>query len=262
MKHLEHLSIINISGEDADEFLQGQMTQDTQSINDGLFHLTSFCNVQGRVISTALIHRSEDLFRLILNIDLRDELSNHLQRYILRSKVNIQASEELIFGIYQKDTINSEEEYISLSNDPQRSVFISNKPPKDIDQTISTNDWIEYDINTMIPIISKESSLQYIPQMLNLDELNGVSFSKGCYTGQEVVARVQHRGKIKQRMLKIKTNSENLISAGSEIHHGSKKVGTVVISKSIDNYSICLAVINSADSKSQLSIGDTEINLI
>jgi Predicted aminomethyltransferase related to GcvT len=167
MKHLEHLSIINIAGEDADEFLQGQMTQDTQSINDGLFHLTSFCNVQGRVISTALIHRSEDLFRLVLNIDLRDELSNHLQRYILRSKVNIQTSEELIFGIYQKDIKNSEEEYIGLSNDPERSVFISNNPPEDVDQTIPTNDWVECDINSMIPIISKESSLQYIPQMLN-----------------------------------------------------------------------------------------------
>tara|TARA_B100000965_G_scaffold356967_1_gene335273 strand:- start:87 stop:278 length:192 start_codon:yes stop_codon:yes gene_type:complete len=63
-------------------------------------------------------------------------------------------------------------------------------------------------------------------------------------------------------MFKIKTDSQNLISAGSEIHHGSKKVGTVVISKSIDNSIICLAVINSADSKSQLNIGDTEINLI
>ena len=114
----------------------------------------------------------------------------------------------------------------------------------------------------MIPIINKESSEKFIPQMLNLDILNAVSFSKGCYTGQEVVARVQHRGKIKQRMFKIKTDSQNLISAGSEIHHGSKKVGTVVISKSIDNSIICLAVINSADSKSQLNIGDTEINLI
>ena len=140
MKHLEHLSIINIAGEDADEFLQGQMTQDTQSINDGLFHLTSFCNVQGRVISTGLIHRSEDLFRLILNIDLRDELSIHLQKYILRSKVNIQTSEELIFGIHQKDIRNNEEEYISLSNDPQRSVFISNNPPEDVDQTITSDD--------------------------------------------------------------------------------------------------------------------------
>ena len=262
MKHLEHLSIINIAGEDADEFLQGQMTQDTQSINDGLFHLTSFCNVQGRVISTALIHRSEDLFRLILNIDLRDELSNHLQKYILRSKVNIQTSEELIFGIHQKDIRNSEEEYISLLNDPQRSVFISNKPPEDVDQTISSDDWVECDINTMIPIISNESSLQYIPQMLNLDELKGVSFSKGCYTGQEVVARVQHRGKVKKRMYKISIKETDLVTPHSQIMDQTKPVGNIVISKEIANDCICLAVINQVDSSSELTVNEKSIELL
>ena len=263
MKHLEHLSIINIAGEDADEFLQGQMTQDTQSINDGLFHLTSFCNVQGRVISTALIHRSEDLFRLILNIDLRDELSNHLQKYILRSKVNIQTSEELIFGINQKDIRNSEEEeYITLSNDPQRSVFISNKPPEDVDQTISTNDWIECDINSMIPMISKDSSLQYIPQMLNLDELKGVSFSKGCYTGQEVVARVQHRGKVKKRMYKINIKETDSVDPHTQIMDQTKPVGNIVISKKIANDCICLAVINQVDSTSELTVNEKSIELL
>ncbi len=262
MKHLEHLSIINIAGEDADEFLQGQMTQDTQSINDGLFHLTSFCNVQGRVISTALIHRSEDLFRLILNIDLRDELSNHLQKYILRSKVNIQTSEELIFGIHQKDIKNNEEEYISLSNDPERSVFISNNPPKDLDQTISSDDWVECDINTMIPIISNQSSLQFIPQMLNLDELKGVSFSKGCYTGQEVVARVQHRGKVKKRMYKISIKETDLVTPHSQIMDQTKPVGNIVISKEIANDCICLAVINQVDSSSELTVNEKSIELL
>ncbi len=262
MKHLEHLSIINIAGEDADEFLQGQMTQDTQSINDGLFHLTSFCNAQGRVISTALIHRSEDLFRLILNIDLRDELSNHLQKYILRSKVNIQTSEELIFGIHQKDIRNNKEEYISLSNDHQRSVFISNNPPEDVDQTISSDDWVECDINTMIPIISNESSLQYIPQMLNLDELKGVSFSKGCYTGQEVVARVQHRGRVKKRMYKISIKETDLVTPHSQIMDQTKPVGNIVISKEIANDCICLAVINQVDSSSELTVNEKSIELL
>ena len=262
MKHLEHLSIINIAGEDADEFLQGQMTQDTQSINDGLFHLTSFCNVQGRVISTALIHRSEDLFRLILNIDLRDELSNHLQKYILRSKVNIQTSGELIFGIHQKDIRNSEEEYISLLNDPQRSVFISNKPPEGVDQTISSDDWVECDINSMIPMISKDSSLQYIPQMLNLDELKGVSFSKGCYTGQEVVARVQHRGKVKKRMYKISIKETDSVDPHTQIMDQKKSVGNIVLSKKIANDCICLAVINQVDSTSELTVNEKSIELL
>ena len=98
--------------------------------------------------------------------------------------------------------------------------------------------------------------------MLHLDILDAVSFSKGCYTGQEVVARVQHRGKIKQRMFKFKTENEDLISHGSEIQHESKKVGTVVISELIDNFTIGLAVINSADNESQLNIGDINIKLL
>ena len=98
--------------------------------------------------------------------------------------------------------------------------------------------------------------------MLNLDILDAVSFSKGCYTGQEVVARVQHRGKIKQRMFKFKTENKDIITHGSEIHHESKKVGTVVISELIDNNSIGLAVINSADNESQLNIGDINIKLL
>ena len=262
MKHLEHLRIITISGEDAGELLQGQMTQDIRKLEDKKIHMTSFCNVQGRVIASAFIQSEGDHYGLILSSELIVDLCNHLQRYILRSKVEIQQSERLVYAIFSKDIANNKDSFKTLSNNTERMLALRNKVPESIENFITSEKWIEHDIKEMIPIINKESSEKFIPQMLNLDILNAVSFSKGCYTGQEVVARVQHRGKIKQRMFKIKTDSQNLISAGSEIHHGSKKVGTVVISKSIDNSIICLAVINSADSKSQLNIGDTEINLI
>ena len=262
MKHLEHLRIITISGEDAGELLQGQMTQDIRKLEDKKIHMTSFCNVQGRVIASAFIQCEGNHYNLILSSELVEDLCNHLQRYILRSKVEIQQSEKQVYAIFSKDIANDQKLFKTLSNNPERMLALTNEVPESIENFITSEEWIEHDIKEMIPIINKESSEKFIPQMLNLDILNAVSFSKGCYTGQEVVARVQHRGKIKQRMFKIKTNSQNLISAGSEINHGSKKVGTVVISESINNCSICLAVINSADSKSQLNIGDTEINLI
>ncbi len=262
MKHLEHLRILTISGEDAGELLQGQMTQDIRKLEDEKIHITSFCNVQGRVIASAFIQCEGDHYDLILSSELVEDLNNHLQRYILRSKVEIQQSKRLVYAIFSKDIANDQESFKTLSNNPERMLALANKVPESIENFITSEEWIEHDIREMIPIINKESSEKFIPQMLNLDILNAVSFSKGCYTGQEVVARVQHRGRIKQRMFKIKTDSQNLISAGSEIHHGSKKVGTVVISESIENSSICLAVINSADSKCQLNIGDTEINLI
>ena len=262
MKHLEHLRILTISGEDAGELLQGQMTQDVRKLEDDKIHMTSFCNVQGRVIASAFIQFKDDHYDLILSSQLVEDLFNHLQRYILRSKVEIQQSEKLVYAIFSKDIVNDQELFKMVANDPKRMLALADKVPQSIENFITSEEWIEHDIKEMIPIINKESSEKFIPQMLNLDILNAVSFSKGCYTGQEVVARVQHRGKIKQRMFKIKTESKSLVSAGSEIHHETKKVGTVVISELIDNFSICLAVINSADSNSPLNIGDININLL
>ena len=262
MKDLEHLRILTISGEDAGELLQGQMTQDVRKLEDGKIHITSFCNVQGRVIASAFIQERNDQYDLILSSEIIDDLENHLQRYILRSKVLIEQSDEKTFGAYKSDIHEDSKECRSLKNDPKRVLTLSSQVPESIDNFITSEEWIRCDIENSIAIINKESTEKFIPQMLNLDILDAVSFSKGCYTGQEVVARVQHRGKIKQRMFKFKTENEDLISHGSEIHHESKKVGTVVISELIDNYTIGLAVINSADNESQLNIGDTNIKLL
>ena len=98
--------------------------------------------------------------------------------------------------------------------------------------------------------------------MLNLDILDAVSFSKGCYTGQEVIARVQHRGKIKQRMFIINDENQSHIPIGSEIQNESKKVGTVVISALINEKSTSLAVINTSDSGNQLNIRNKGIVLL
>jgi len=262
MKDLEHLRILTISGEDAGELLQGQMTQDVRKLEDEKIHITSFCNVQGRVIASAFIQERNEQYDLILSSEIIDDLENHLQRYILRSKVLIEQSDEKTFGAYKSDIHEDSKECRSLKNDPKRVLTLSSQVPESIDNFITSEEWIRCDIENSIAIINKESTEKFIPQMLNLDILDAVSFSKGCYTGQEVVARVQHRGKIKQRMFKFKTENEDLISHGSEIHHESKKVGTVVISELIDNYSIGLAVINSADNESQLNIGDINIKLL
>jgi len=262
MKDLEHLRILTISGEDAGELLQGQMTQDVRKLEDEKIHITSFCNVQGRVIASAFIQERNDQYDLILSSEIIDDLENHLKRYILRSKVLIEQSDEKTFGAYKSDINEDSKECRSLKNDPKRVLTLSSQVPESIDNFITSEEWIRCDIENSIAIINKESTEKFIPQMLNLDILDAVSFSKGCYTGQEVVARVQHRGKIKQRMFKFKTENEDLISHGSEIHHESKKVGTVVISELIDNYTIGLAVINSADNESQLNIGDINIKLL
>jgi folate-binding protein YgfZ len=237
MDKLEHLSVIKVSGDDAEEFLQGQMTQSTEAINNELIHLTSFCNPQGRVLATALIQYWNEAYYLILRTDLIDDLIAWLSRYILRSNVILSNEEINIFGISEDEKKNIDESY-SLSssqslkrlvNDQTRLILLSYEDEGKF-QTIDKEKWIIQDINTGIPLIGKLNSLEYIPQMLNLDHLNAISFSKGCYTGQEVVARVEHRGKIKQRLYKIEVTTNVFHFEQNEIICTGKKVGNVVIS--------------------------------
>ena len=231
MKDLEHLRVLTISGEDAGELLQGQMTQDIRKLEDEKIHITSFCNVQGRVIASAFIQGRNDRYDLILSSEIIDDLENHLKRYVLRSKVVIEQSIEKTFGSYKSDVNEDSKEYGSLKNDPERVLILSTQAPKSIDNFITSEEWIRCDIENKIAIIDKESSEKFIPQMLNLDILDAVSFSKGCYTGQEVVARVQHRGKVKKRMYKINIKETDSVDPHTQIMDQKKSVGNIVLSK-------------------------------
>ena len=264
MKRLEHLSVLKISGDDAKEFLQGQMTQSTDELNDDQIHLTSFCNPQGRVIATALIQFWNEAYYLILGSDLLDDLTICLSRYILRSKVILTKNEINIFGVFKKDISKIDSRFNSdslksLSNDPERFILLSNKYQGE--DTIDMNNWILEDIKNGIPLINKINSLEYIPQMLNLDHLEGISFTKGCYTGQEVVARVQHRGKIKQRMYQLEIEADDFVSPQVEVKNIDKKVGSVVISSLKDSFCYGLAVINISDVDKNLSINGCKVNI-
>ena len=268
MNKLEHLSVIKVSGDDANEFLQGQMTQNTEAINNEFIHLTSFCNPKGRVLATALIQSWNEAYYLILSEDLIDDLIAWLSRYILRSQVTISNEEINIFGVSEDEKKNIDESY-SLSsnqslkrlfNDETRLILLSYEDENKF-KTIDKKEWIIQDINAGIPLIGTLNSLEYIPQMLNLDHLNAISFSKGCYTGQEVIARVEHRGKIKQRLYKIEAATDDFFLPQIEIIDMDKKVGNVVISSLSENVCHGLGVINISNAGENLSIEGTELKI-
>ena len=273
MNHLSHLSILSFSGSDVSDFLQGQMTQDINSISNQSYKMTSILNPKGRMIVSGLIKKSEDIFFLIIRKDLSEDILNWLSRYILRSDVIITIEDFNIIGLNNEnhkklinDQDNSQQLNIApIDADKDRYILIINNEVVTEDnsiQSINENDWILADIKRGLAIIDKNNSEKYIPQMINLDLLEGISFSKGCYTGQEVVARVQHRGKIKQRMFYITFESNsNEIDAQSEVMCKDKKVGSIVISKKSDNYFHALAVINTTDSDEDLLLDGSEVNL-
>ena len=273
MNHLSHLSTLSFSGSDAKEFLQGQMTQDINTISDQSYKMTSILNPKGRIIVTGLIKEFKGNIFFIISKDLSEDCVQWLSRYILRSDVKISIEKNYIFGLnnenqkqlFKYDENQQQLNISQISMDHSRYILLADDEAslknKSI-ESINESEWILSDIKRGLPILSKESSEKYIPQMINLDLLEGISFSKGCYTGQEVVARVQHRGKIKQRMFHITTESnKSEIEHQSEIMHENSKVGSLV--NSIINKDILhsLAVINIDDSEKKLILKGKTLNV-
>ena len=278
---LEHLGIVEIKGGDSAEFLQGQMTQDIYSIKDSEATLTSVLNPQGRIISTAFVFKWGESFILMVSNEVLDKLISWLSRFILRSEVEITKLEDSIFGLNQENAkklcniLNVENNDISFESDESclktieaddERAFLIGKSENLLDDlsisTLTTKDWKMSDINASIPIIYGENIEKFIPQMVNLDLINGISFSKGCYTGQEIVARVQHKGKVKQRMFRITGKASNKkIDPGTAILFEDTKVGTVIESLEDNGQIYALGVIKNDASKKRLAVDGTEIKL-
>lgn len=278
---LEHLGIVEIKGGDSAEFLQGQMTQDIYSIKDSEATLTSVLNPQGRIISTAFVFKWGESFILMVSNEVLDKLIAWLSRFILRSDVKITKSEDCVFGLDQKNAIKlcnvlnvkakdtgfeADEWCLKTIEADNERTFLVSKSENFLDNlsisTLATKDWKMADINAGIPTIYRENIEKFIPQMVNLDLINGISFSKGCYTGQEIVARVQHKGKVKQRMFHITGKASNKkIDSGTAILCEDTKVGTVIESLEDNGQMHALGVIKNDASKKRLVVDGTEIKL-
>jgi tRNA-modifying protein YgfZ len=218
---LTHLAVLTVAGEDAAKLLQGQITCNVNDISAAKSSLAAMCNPKGRAIATFLLVKKADAFLLVLPVELLETVKKRLQMYVLRSDVKIMdSSDELcLLGLFepgaptQAFATETQEDFISI-NFPalaRRKLLIT-----DVDNAIhycseqvdhhdfkmaDSDEWRNLDISSGIPWLTTETSEEFIPQMLNLDKLGGISFNKGCYTGQEIVARTHYLGKSKREML-------------------------------------------------------------
>ena len=229
---IAHLAIIKVTGKDAVQFLQGQLTCNINEITQSNSFFSAFCNAKGRTISTLLILKNADSFLLILPNELVEKVIGKLQMYILRSDVQLSnVTDELcIMGITSNNTAlftqmpetsfavtNNSEIIIKLPSNENRFLLISSVA---IVKSLWThfiqhhnfsmsnsNSWLYQDISAGLPWLTEDSSEEYIPQMLNIDKLGGISFNKGCYTGQEIIARTHYLGKAKRELFLAECNS-------------------------------------------------------
>jgi len=210
------LAVLTIAGRDAAKLLQGQITCNVNDISETQSSLGAMCNPKGRAIATFLLVRTADAFLMVLPVELLETVKKRLHMYILRSDVQItdssdelcligmlpQPAEEELFATHQGKTIavNFSGRDLVIAKPEQAIALWLDMVGNQGFQPGDSRQWRHFDIVTGIPWLTTETSEQFIPQMLNLDKLGGISFNKGCYTGQEIVARTHYLGKAKRAM--------------------------------------------------------------
>ncbi|GAA3899520.1 folate-binding protein YgfZ [Halomonas cibimaris] len=276
---LNHLAALDIHGADALSFLQGQ-TSAQLSLADGQFApLTCFCTPKGRMLANGQLARvNEGHYRLILHASLVVPLMTHLKKFAPFYKVELSAADTALLGANRADAQTLAEHLgmtlphqawqqanageASILCYPEESAGNSDGwrwllmlPTAKADALRCQGDaarWQRADVHRGLVWLEAEQQDSYLPQMLNWEALGGISFKKGCYTGQEVVARAHFRGQVKKRLQLGYLDAENAPANGAGViatHEGAddgKNIGEVVASAPAENGQIAvLAVLNT-----------------
>ena len=255
--HLNNRALLKISGSENEEFLQAQLSNDISKIVDSSIQLNAYCQHQGKILALFWVIRIGNDFLLSFPIDLLDSIKVRLQMYVLMTDVKITDVTEQylqigLIGESQKDSFAINEQLSLILADP--------KSLSKFDLT-SQNHWDMACIDSFLPEISIASTETYIPQMLNLD-INevGVNFSKGCFPGQEVVARLHYLGKAKRRLFAFKSSSP--LSIGDTLHcaesKSAKASGSVVSQVKFGADFYCLATLEVKHKDDKITINNDQ----
>ena len=218
-------SMIAVRGEDAESFLQGQLSNDVALANETAAILAAWCNAKGRVICVVRILRIDAGYGLILPSELTDDIVRKLTLYRFRSKVEL-----------------------AVESVPDAAGI--NDSNTDVDQ------WLTRQIRAGMPEIWRAQSEKFTPHMLNLDLLNAINFDKGCYVGQEIVARTHYRGASKRRSYRFVSSAS--ANVGDKISDGDRDVGEVVNAVGND----LLAVVPTDKVLAPLNINGTPLEYV
>ena len=224
---LAHLGVLRFTGPDALSFLQGQVSNDARRLAENRSLLAAFSSPQGRVLAIMHLLPHSSGVIAVLPRELVLPTLEGLRRFVLRAKVKIEDAGEFLSvaglhdarrlqnaGYIEQSTGYIEKDGIgvaAVNRDPSRYWVIGaagkltehgldgdTSPAEQIE-----HDWRLADIRAGLPQIYQNTREAFVAQMLNLDLLDGISFDKGCYTGQEIIARTQHLGRIKRRLYRL-----------------------------------------------------------
>jgi folate-binding protein YgfZ len=266
---LPDLGVIGASGEAAAAFLHGQLTNDVEHLVPGIAHWAGYCSAKGRLLSTMRYWRDEQTIWLTSARPLAQLLTKRLSRYVLRAKAKVTDYSDAcaVFGLCgaslgllaantlallvpgpDEASSNGGAHLVGLPGLPQADgavrprwlLVVAADQAAQIWQTlqaagtpVASEAWRRTEVLCAIPRIVPGSYEQFVPQMINFESVDGVNFRKGCYPGQEIVARSQYLGKLKRRMF-LATGQGATPEPGSDIlaDAGGEPCGQVVLAAS------------------------------
>lgn len=257
---LSHLTLLEIEGVDAVTFLQGQVTNDVKLLDGHLAHYTGYCTPKGRLLALFLAFAHQGYIHLQLPKSIAEAIIKRLKMYVMRSKVTINDTSDRIIKLglngpqasqlllehcsdvptapYALSTLEKATllKLPSIAGHDRYQIFTTADFASQLWESLKQKaspvgkpcwDWLE--INAGIPEIIAATQEQFVPQMVNLDLLNAINFKKGCYTGQEIVARTHYLGSVKRRAFLMNIASDQAPNPNDKLMDANgAEVGQIV----------------------------------
>ena len=262
--HLDNRSLLKISGSDAESFLQAQLSNNINELDHSSIQLNAYCQHQGKMLALFWVMRSNDDFLLSFPLDLLEIIKSRLQMFVIMSDVTI----DDVSDDYLQIGVIDENQHNAFTINDKLSLIIANLSELSKFKVISNDFWGKACIDSSLPEIYLLTSEKLVPQMLNLD-INeiGVNFSKGCFPGQEVVARLHYLGVAKRRLFAFESDSE--INVGDTLFCSTSKSakargarykasGIVVFKVKYNTKFYCLATLEVASKDEKVTLNNEQ----
>jgi tRNA-modifying protein YgfZ len=264
---LAHLGALRVVGPDASLFLQGQLSAEITALRPTHALLAACNSAQGRVQAVTWLIERDDGVALVLPESMMESVAARLRKYVLRAKVKVESGAgRLIAGVVNADVLAHVGELsadrahvqhagISFVRLPGHAqiLLLANSPSWGEPDLTSDMAWRLEHLRAGLPQVYPETHETFVAQMLNLDLLDAISFTKGCYTGQEIIARTHYRGAIKRRMFRFRAPCPPP-APGTRIAAGDQHAGDVLEAVAVADGCELLAVVSLAQIEQRLAL--------
>ena len=251
---LEGYGLLQAAGADARAFLHAQLTNDIESLPPGQARYAGWCTAKGRLLATFLVIPHGDGFLLQLARDLVPSVQKRLSMFVLRAKVKLTdvGGQWHQYGTWGESQPAGELEVVESSGqiavriDSERVLVLD---PRPLAAERPADDWTLAEVRAGRALITQATQDQFVPQMVNLELAGGVDFQKGCYPGQEIVARAQYRGEVKRRLYRL---GGAALSVGQSLYADGTSEPAGVVVNAAEGESLAVLQVATGDAKAPL----------